>query len=195
MLSGSRGHLAAAVVAVLATSVAVLARQTAPPADPYPGSGLTRQQILDRLTAADYQSKPSIEQGKILFTALCSNCHMFGELGQSIGPDLSTVGSRFGKRELLESVLWPSRTISDQYTMTVITLDDGSTESGLVAGENAEYLFLRTAARPTGRGLPILLRRIKDRQEATVSMMPEGLVSGLKLEQIDGVVAFMLTGK
>jgi putative heme-binding domain-containing protein len=186
----------AAVVALLATSSAVVAtQQAAPPAEPYPGSGLTRQQIMDQLTAAGAQSKPSVEQGKILFTALCSNCHVFGDLGQSLGPDLSTVGSRFGKRDVLESILWPSRTISDQYTMTVITLDDGTTENGLVAGENAEYVFLRTVARPTGRGVPILLSRIKDRKDATVSMMPEGLVSGLKLEQIDGIVAFMLTGK
>jgi hypothetical protein len=31
--------------------------------------------------------------------------------------------------------------------------------------------------------------------DATVSMMPEGLAAGLKLEQIDHIVAFMLTGK
>jgi putative heme-binding domain-containing protein len=92
-------------------------------------------------------------------------------------------------------MLWPSRTISDQYTMTVITLDDGTNESGLIAGENAQYLFLRTVARPTGRGVPILLSRIKDRKDADVSMMPDGLIAGLKLEQIDGIVAFMATGK
>lgn len=183
-------------VVVLAMSAAVVARQQAPgPDDPYPGSGLTRQQISDRLTAADHASKPSIEQGKILFQALCSNCHLFGDLGQSVGPDLSTVGSRFGKRDLLESILWPSRTISDQYAMVVLTLEDGSTVSGLIAREDAQVVFIRTAAQPGGRGVPILVERIKDRKDATVSMMPEGLVSGLKLEQIDGIVAFMLTGK
>jgi putative heme-binding domain-containing protein len=180
----------------LAASIAVAAQQPAAAPDaPYPGTGLTRQQIFDRLTAADYQGKPSVEQGRILFQALCSNCHLFGDLGQSVGPDLSTVGSRFGKRDLLESILFPSKTISDQYAMVVLTLDDGSTVSGLIALETVQAVFIRTAAQPGGRGVPILQERIKDRQDATVSMMPEGLVAGLKLEQIDNVVAFMLTGK
>ena len=37
--------------------------------------------------------------------------------------------------------------------------------------------------------------KAKDRKDADISMMPEGLVSGLKLEQIDGIVAFLQTGK
>ncbi len=189
------GIAVAAVLLVASTGVGARQQAAADPDPPYPGSGLARQQILERLTAPGAQSKPSIEQGKILFTALCGNCHVFGDLGKSLGPDLSTVGSRFGKRELLESILWPSKTISDQYAMTVITLDDGTTESGLIAGETAEYLFVRTVARPVGRGVPVLLSRIKDRKDADISMRPEGLVSGLKLEQIDGIVAFLQTGK
>jgi hypothetical protein len=67
--------------------------------------------------------------------------------------------------------------------------------SGLIALETAQAVFIRTAAQPGGRGVPVLQERIKDRMDATVSMMPEGLAAGLKLEQIDHIVAFMLTGK
>jgi putative heme-binding domain-containing protein len=187
---------AASAVLIAASALAVAAQQAAPaPDDPYPGSGLTRQQIMDRLTAADYQSKGSAEQGKVWFQALCSNCHIFGELGTSVGPDLSTVGSRFARRDLLESVLFPSKTISDQYAMVVLTLDDGSTVSGLIAREDPQVVFIRTPTQPGGRGVPIAADRIKDRKEATVSMMPDGLVAGLKPEQIDSLIAFLLTGK
>jgi putative heme-binding domain-containing protein len=189
-------RLAAAAAVLLAASAVVVAAQQAPaPDDPYPGSGLSRQQIMDQLTAADYQSKGSAEQGKVWFQALCSNCHLFGELGNSVGPDLSTVGSRFARRDLLESVLFPSKTISDQYAMVVLTLDDGSTVSGLIAREDPQVVFIRTATQPGGRGVPIAAERIKDRKDATVSMMPDGLVAGLKPEQIDSLIAFMLTGK
>lgn len=192
----STARLAAAAAVLLAASAVVVAAQQAPaPDDPYPGSGLTRQQIMDQLTAAGYQSKGSAEQGKVWFQALCSNCHIFGELGNSVGPDLSTVGSRFARRDLLESVLFPSKTISDQYAMVVLTLDDGSTVSGLIAREDPQVVFIRTATQPGGRGVPIATERIKDRKDATVSMMPDGLVAGLKPEQIDSLVAFMLTGK
>lgn len=184
------GVLAAAGIA------APLAQQKAPgPDDPYPGSGLTRQQLMDRLAAPDPQVKGAPEQGRILFQALCSNCHIFGDLGQSVGPDLSTVGSRFNRRDLLEAILYPSKTISDQYAMTELTLDDGSVVSGLIALENVQVVFIRTPQQPTGRGVPVVADRIKDRKESTVSMMPEGLVSGLRLEQIDGMLAFLATGK
>jgi putative heme-binding domain-containing protein len=182
-------------LAALAVGAPAAQQKAAAPDDPYAGSGLTRQQIMDRLATPGPQVKGAPEQGRILFQALCSNCHIFGELGQSVGPDLSTVGSRFNRRDLLEAILYPSMTISDQYAMTELSLDDGSVVSGLIALENAQVVFIRTAAQPTGRGVPVAAERIKDRRESTVSMMPEGLVSGLRLEQIDGMLAFLATGK
>ena len=88
---------------------AATARRQAPSEAPLPGPGLTRQQIIDKLTAADYQSKPSSGNGKVLFEGLCSNCHIFGDIGTSVGPDLSTLSSRFRKRDLLEAILLPDR--------------------------------------------------------------------------------------
>jgi putative heme-binding domain-containing protein len=183
--------------ALLIGSTALVARQQAPAAPDfaYPGSGLTRQQLMDKLTAADFVSKPDLAEGKATFTQMCAGCHIFGDLGASVGPDLSTVAGRFKKRDILDSILWPSKTISDQYTMITITLEDGTTESGMVTREDATTLYLKTAARLEGRGLPIPLAKIKDRKESTVSLMPEHLVASLKLEQVDNLVGFLLTGK
>ena len=183
-----------AVMALALVGSAAAKAQLAPDAA-YPGSGLTRQQIMDRLTAADYRSAPSVADGKVVFENLCSGCHLFGDLGAAVGPDLSTVASRFKKKDILDSILWPSRTISDQYAMVTFTLDDGTTESGMVTREDATYVFVRNAAHMEGRGLPIPLARIKDRKDSTVSLMPESLLAPLKLTQIDNLVAFLLTGK
>jgi putative heme-binding domain-containing protein len=187
-------QIIAATVAALGWSAAIAARQTSPDA-PYMGSGLTRQQVFDKLTAADYKSTPSVEDGKAVFEALCSGCHIFGELGTSVGPDLSTVANRFKKRDILESILWPSKTISDQYTMTTLALDDGTSVSGLVVREDDQFVFLRTADALTGRGKPVPVARIKERKDSTVSLMPERLMDPLKIERIDNLVAFLLTGK
>src|SRR5262245_24326166 len=184
----------ALALTVIVWSAILAARQVNPDAA-YQGSGLTRQQVFDKLTAADYKSAPSVADGKEVFQALCSGCHLFGDIGASVGPDLSTVGSRFKKRDILESILWPSKTISDQYTMTTLVLDDGTTESGLIAREDATYVFLRNAAHLEGRGLPIPVARIKERKDSNVSLMPERLMDPLKLERIDNLVAFLLTGK
>jgi putative heme-binding domain-containing protein len=180
--------------ALLVWSAAVAARQIAPDA-PYMGSGLTRQQLMDKLTASDYKSTPSVADGKEVFEALCSGCHIFGDLGTAVGPDLSTVASRFKKRDILESILWPSKTISDQYTMTTLVLDDGTTVSGLITREDASYVFLKTAEALTGRGKPVPIERIKERKDSTTSLMPERLMDPLKIERVDNLVAFLLTGK
>jgi len=188
------GRMLLAGTALVVWSAALVARQTSPDA-PYMGSGLSRQQLFDKLTAADYKSTPSVEDGKAVFEALCSGCHVFGDLGSSVGPDLSTVANRFKKRDILESILWPSKTISDQYTMTTLVLDDGTSVSGLVVREDDQAVFLRTADALTGRGKPVPVARIKERKDSTVSLMPERLMDPLKIERIDNLVAFLLTGK
>jgi len=192
MTNASKGLLTA--VAVLLWSSAMLARQVAPDA-PYLASGLTRQQVMDKLTAADYKSTPSVADGKEVYEALCAGCHIFGDLGTAVGPDLSNVASRFKKRDILESILWPSKAISDQYTMTTLVLDDGTSVSGLITREDATYVFLKTADALTGRGRPVPLERIKERKDSTTSLMPERLMDPLKIERIDNLVAFLLTGK
>lgn len=182
-------------IGIIVWSAVLLGAQQPAAEAPFPGSGLTREQLLDRLTAPAYQSKPVLDEGKQTFQTLCAGCHIFGDLGSALGPDLSTVGSRFKKRDLLESILWPSKTISDQYVMTTLTLDDGRTESGLIQREDANYVFLKNAANLEGRGLAVPVARIKDRKDATASLMPEGLVAALKLDQIDNLLAFLATGK
>ena len=45
----------------------------------------------------------------------CAQCHRFGAIGTDFGPDLTTLASRFKKRDVVEAILWPSRAVSDQY--------------------------------------------------------------------------------
>ncbi len=189
----------AAIIAVGALLLAVTLRAQSssaqsPAGDPYPGSKLTAQQIMDKLTSADPGTKPSIEQGKGIYETVCGACHVFGDLGKAVGPDLTSVASRFRESDLLDSILWPSKTISDQYSVTMVELNDGSFQSGFVVREDRMYLYLRNADYPE-RPLPIPLANIKDRTTSTISLMPEHLVAPYTLDQIDSLIAFLLTGR
>ena len=75
--------------------------------------------------------------GRPLFEERCGVCHRFGGLGKDVGPDLSTITSRFKKKDVLESILWPSRVISDQYQAEMFELNDGKIVSGLIVRETA----------------------------------------------------------
>jgi putative heme-binding domain-containing protein len=159
-----------------------------------PGSKMTRQQVLDRLSSTTPGTKISLERGKQVYEEVCAACHIFGETGTSVGPDLTTLSSRFAKRDVIDSILWPSKTISDQYAVTVFELTDGTYASGVVIREDARAVYLKNAEY-LDRPLPLALGRIKERTESTVSLMPEGLVATHSLDDIDSLVAYVLGAK
>ena len=47
------------------------------------------------------------------------------------GPDLSAVGSRFNHHDILESIIEPSKVISEQYASLIVTTKGGDTLMGL----------------------------------------------------------------
>ncbi|MBX3176076.1 MAG: DUF1080 domain-containing protein [Candidatus Hydrogenedentes bacterium] len=133
-----------------------------------------------------------LEQGKRVFLrAKCANCHVFGSVGQGGGPDLSTVASRFRRRDLLEAIMYPSRVVSDQYEGVEVELDDFTTVSGMLAGENAERLTLITLQ---GERVDIPKASIELRTKLERSTMPEGLVQTMTLEELVSLVQFLERG-
>jgi putative heme-binding domain-containing protein len=174
-------------------AASVIAGQ-APPDVPYPGSKLTRQQILDKLSGEATGTTPSATKGKEIYEKVCAGCHIFGDTGTSVGPDLTTLSSRFRKRDTLESILWPSKTISDQYAVTAFELTDGRIVSGVIVREDARAVYVKNGDN-LERPVPVLLSTVKERTESTVSLMPENLVADLSLEEIDSLVAYVLSGK
>src|SRR5687767_12685049 len=111
------------VLAFAALGLAAAAAQQAPP-PAAAGPKLTPEEIFEYQNKQDAPGVP--EAGRAVFEKQCASCHRFGELGKEVGPDLTTIASRFKKKDLLESTLWPSKTISDQYQSEMFELKDGS---------------------------------------------------------------------
>lgn len=181
------------LVTLAATGSVVGARQD-PAEEPMPGSQMTRQQVVDRLTSPTPGTSVSTARGRQLYEEICAPCHIFGDTGASVGPDLTTLASRFRKGDVLDSILWPSRTISDQYAVTVLELVDGTYASGVIVREDARAVYLKNADY-LERPLPVALGSIQNRGESTVSLMPEGLVAALSVDDIDSLVAYVLGGQ
>ena len=131
----------------------------------------------------------SPEQGELIFRrAGCADCHVFGSIGTGGGPDLSTVVKRFRRREILESIVYPSRVISDQYTSLDVTLRDGEMHSGMVIAENDRRLILISS-----RGERIRLRKsnIVAREPSSISIMPEGLLDAMDMVDLVNLMRFL----
>jgi putative heme-binding domain-containing protein len=188
--------------AILSTSTAwavclafsVLVRAEGPQATPTPpasGQTLTPEEIFEFQNSQEQAG--SAEAGRALFEKLCASCHRFGEaIGKDVGPDLTTITSRFKKRDVLEAILWPSKVISDQYKSEMFEMKDGAIVSGVVVRENAANVFVRTAESPE-RPVPVPKAQIASRAESTVSLMPPGLLDGYSQVDISNLVAFIMT--
>lgn len=136
--------------------------------------------------------RPDLERGrKVFLRSRCADCHIFGEYGNGGGPDLSTVAGRFRRSDLLESIMFPSKVISDQYTAVNVELKDGTFYTGMVVGENRRRLTLITA---DGERVDVPKSDIRDRFEARTSVMPEGLLETMDMGDLVALIQFLENG-
>jgi putative heme-binding domain-containing protein len=144
-------------------------------------------QMFDPMTL---RARP--ERGREIYEKECASCHRFGDIGQDFGPDLTTINRRFKKKDILEAILWPSRTISDQYQSTIIETKEGDILNCLIVSEDAQKVTVKTAE--VERPVEIAKSQIKDRRKSNTSIMPEGLLDGYGMIQIANLIAFLQAG-
>ena len=126
--------------------------------------------------------------GRQHFQKLCVQCHRLGNEGTRLGPELTGAG-KHGIRYFLENVIDPDAVIGTDFQMTMVETKDGDTISGLLAGETASAITVRTTA---GESV-IPKANIKERVRGEKSLMPEGLLESLtEREQIE-LLKFLTT--
>ncbi len=141
----------------------------------------------------DAGSGRNFEKGRNAFFAIsCAACHRFDEYGGDIGPDLTTVNRRFSVRGLIEKIIDPNILISDQYSSSRVTLQDGTTHTGMVVnrGENLE-IYTRDPNQP-----PTVVSRSEVAASKPVdnSQMPPGLINMLNEDELRDLVAYINSG-
>ena len=117
----------------------------------------------------------------------CFKCHRCGNRGETIGPDLSTIAQRFQQQEILESIVYPSHNISDQYASKIVT-SNGRAYAGLVVprGEVGVTVLLSD-----GEKVDLAHSDIEDIRVSRQSVMPTGLLNKLSLSEVADLFAFM----
>ena len=145
-------------------------------------------ELLAHLTGA-HGAQGSLSQGAQVFkTAQCIKCHRYGDNGEALGPDLTAISRRFSKKEVLQSILFPSHVVSDQYVAKTIVLNNGRTYTGIVgAGATGEKVILQA----NGQKLTIAEDDIDEIVISRKSAMPDNLVDNLTLEQISDLFAYL----
>jgi putative heme-binding domain-containing protein len=150
---------------------------------------------LQDFSPEDLARGGSMEQGREVYAAAqCIQCHRFGnDPGGTMGPDLGSIASRFGRRDLLQHTLEPSAAIDDKFRHTVVTLKNGNSYAGLMQEEDEKQVRLASGATPDD---VVVLEKtqIVSRESSPVSPMPPGLLNILSKEQIADLLAYLESG-
>ena len=120
--------------------------------------------------------------------AICWTCHMMGDQGGTLGPDLTSIQKDRSVHDILEAVLYPSVSFVREYeTYEVKTADQ--TFLGIIQERSPEALVLGIGPEASVR---LLKSDISSIQPKDISMMPQGLGELLSDQEIADLTAFLL---
>ncbi|MCA9225747.1 MAG: c-type cytochrome [Planctomycetales bacterium] len=192
MNDAERGELA---------SVIVQLDQPPTPEDALPTRPFVRQWRMEDLmtdvstanaaNSSEEAKAHMMSQGKqALAAATCLKCHRLGDEGGQVGPDLSTVGKRFDKRMLLESILEPSKVVDPKYRNVAYLLNNGKIVAGRPVSVSSKQIVVETD--PVSAATVTIDRAAIDESfPAEASPMPSGLVDTLTKAEILSLLDYL----
>jgi putative heme-binding domain-containing protein len=162
--------------------------------NPDPDKLAHQKRRLDELAAV--LPKGDAGRGEKLFNnrerSKCIVCHLKGEKGVRLGPDLTWIGAIRSERDLLEAIVFPSASIARYHEVVNVLTKDGRAVSGLLVKETVDKMLLSSAE---GVVQSVAYLEIEEARYSNVSLMPEGLDQLLKPEEIADLVAYLKESK
>lgn len=130
-------------------------------------------------------------RGREIFSSVqCAACHLFNGGGGNVGPDLTAVGGRFQRRDILEAIVNPSKAISEQYASFIFSMKNGEIYAGQVAQEtNYHYDVIIDPIR--GEHRQITKTGLAKKELNPVSLMPPGLINVLTKDEVLDLLAYL----
>lgn len=147
-----------------------------------------------KLAAEELRGR-SFRRGKAMYTATtCNRCHGMQGEGGNIGPDLTRIGTRFSKEAILEAIIDPSKTISDQYAATEFQLKNGETIIARIINENEDTYSLSQNPYTPDYLIEVKKEDIVSMEYSKVSVMLPGLINSLNEEELKDLLAYLVSG-
>jgi putative heme-binding domain-containing protein len=134
------------------------------------GTDFTAAEILAREGERERGEKLFFERDGVT----CGSCHRVGKRGTSTGPELTGIGAKRDRAQLLQSIVEPSAEIDPEYRAYLVVLESGETLTGLLE-VNASSGDARVTT-PDGRETRLRGRDILRLVEQNTSVMPEHLL-------------------
>jgi putative heme-binding domain-containing protein len=135
------------------------------------------------------------ENGKSMFAATtCIRCHAIGsDGGGNIGPDLSNLGTRFSKKDMLEAIIDPNKTVSDQYAATQFMLRNGTSVIGRLTNQDKDAYYVSQNPYAPDQVQKIWKKQVISAKYSPVSIMLPGLINSLNAEELKDLMAYLMS--
>ena len=96
--------------------------------------------------------------------------------------------SGLSRRQILESILDPSKDIDPKFAAYSIDVDDGRRLSGLIVARDEKQLTIRN---PEGKDTTVALKHVVSQLPSKKSLMPDQLLRDMTAEQAANLLAFL----
>jgi putative membrane-bound dehydrogenase-like protein len=133
--------------------------------------------------------KGDISLGEQLYArAGCIACHARSESEMAKGPYMGNVGTTFTRDAIAEAIIDPNATISQGFTSVLFKMKDGSSHTGFVSSREHGQIALRNLFGITTK---IAHEEVVSETKLKTSMMPEGLVNNLSVNEFAALVDYL----
>ena len=133
-----------------------------------------------------------VDSGADVFGRVCFTCHVAGEIGSNMGPNLSDAGKRLSRLEIADSVVHPNAKVDPKYYMVNLSTRSGDAFTGYVESEEEKTVTLRMGAEMTQK---IEKRSITTRETVKSSAMPDGLAATISGQDFVDLLEFLAAQK
>jgi putative heme-binding domain-containing protein len=158
------------------------------------------EQVLPKTITAKSEKLPPISelagmrgersQGQVVFSTIgtCNKCHKVNGEGKEVGPDLSEIGSKLSREDMLVAILNPSAAISHNYETYGLLDVDGRVLSGLLINQTDREVTIRNAE---GIDETVATEDIEQLKKQPLSLMPADLQKAMSLQNLVDLVDYL----
>jgi putative heme-binding domain-containing protein len=151
-----------------------------------PAAKLAEIAKYKKLLEAKVNRPVDLPRGRALFQRTCGQCHkLYGEGGE-IGPDI-TGSNRNNLDYLLTNMLDPNAEIPNDYRTTILHTKDNRVLVGVIRRSEGQSVTIAMPAEV----VTVAKRDVAAIDPQDFSMMPEGLVLALKVDELRDLVAYL----
>jgi len=142
-----------------------------------------------KLLTPAYLKNADLNNGRLVYSKTCQNCHkLFGE-GGAIGPEL-TGSNRSNLDYLLSNIVDPSAEVGRDYKMSTVTTADMRVITGIIVERTPARVVIQTAT----ERVTVPAEDVDTVKDSALSIMPDGQLDALSREQVRDLIAY-LSGK